>query len=164
MSSKMQEIEQPSKLFGKMIITGIFGGVTWSIFFVFMYLFSFSEVAPYNYILEPWLKVEWADKWQGHLLSIGLAGIISIIPSIIYYFTFKRINSMWAGVFYGALLWVIFFIVINHLIIGNSINDLPIETIITTISVFILYGTFIGYTISYDYYLSKRKLWEARDK
>lgn len=64
---------------------------------------------------------------------------------------------MWVGIIYGFILWVILFILFHPIF-----NDIPavmewsMNTWVTTICLFILYGTFIGYSISYDYMDSKQ--------
>lgn len=130
MTDKSKDKEPKDWLFGKMIITGFIGGIIWTTLFVFLYVFHFSEVAPITYIVEPWLKTEWASKWQGHLLSIGLAGMISLIPSIIYYYLLKRLSSMWIGVLFGMVLWVLFFVGITPVFVSNTVSTFTLETII----------------------------------
>lgn len=158
LSSKTKEQKPSAFLFGKMITTGFIGGIIWSAFAVVIYLFNFSEVAPYTYLLQPWLQASWIDKWQGHGLSIILSGILSLIPSTIYYIIFKRINSMWIGVVYGFFWWIVLFFCIQPLFnVTMSVFELESKTIVATIAVFVLYGTFIGYTISYNDYDLKIK-------
>ena len=66
------------------------------------------------------------------------------------------------GVFYGITLWMIIFFLIQPLFPNTKqILELNVDTIISTICLFILYGTFVGYSISYDYHdtyvLEKKK-------
>lgn len=145
-------------LIARSIIIALVGGTIWSAFFVFLYYFSFTEVAPKTFLLRPWLQTEWTDHWQGHLLSIFLSGMISIIPAMLYYILLKKIHSMWMGAGYGIILWCIVFLLLNPLLTTvKPILNLSIDTIITTLCVFILYGTFIGYSISFDYLEMKIK-------
>ena len=153
-----EELEQnkqkkPIGLFGKMIIIGLAGGIIWSALAVVLHYFNFAEVAPKTFLLRPWLQTEWTDNWEGHLLSIFLSGIISLIPAIIYYSLLKKINSMWVGVGYGIVLWGLLFLLLQPLLpLTVPITELSADTIVTTLCIFILYGTFIGYSISYDYH------------
>lgn len=60
---------------------------------------------------------------------------------------------MWMGIIYGGLLWLVTFFLIQPLFpYTKQIMELSLDTIISTICLFVLYGTFIGYSISYDYY------------
>lgn len=70
----------------------------------------------------------------------------------------EKIHSMWVGAGYGIILWCIVFLLLNPLLTPvKPILNLSIDTIITTLCVFILYGTFIGYSISFDYLEMKIK-------
>lgn len=147
-----KEMHSSGLLIARAIIIALAGGIIWSAFFAFLYYFNFSEVAPKTFLLRPWLQAEWTDRWQGHLLSIFLSGLISILPAMFYYILFKKINSMWVGAWYGVLLWCTVFFLLNPLLaVAKPVTELSMDTIITTLCIFILYGTFIGYSISYDY-------------
>lgn len=54
---------------------------------------------------------------------------------------------------YGIVLWVILFYILQPIFPNiPSLHELDKDTIITTLCLFIVYGTFIGYSISYDYH------------
>ncbi len=150
--SAEKEVHSSGLLIARAIIIAVAGGIIWSAFFAFLYFFKFTEVAPKTFLLRPWLQAAWTDHWQGHLLSICLSGVISILPALLYYILFKKINSMWAGTGYGIFLWCIVFFLVNPLLdAAKPVAELSIDTTVTTLCIFILYGTFIGYSISYDY-------------
>lgn len=135
------------------LMTGFIGGFIWSIFGVIMYYFNFTEVDPKKFILRPWKSVEWTSGWLGDIVTVLILAILSIVVAIVYYILFKKIHSIWMGVIFGAIIWLIIFFLIQPLFPNTKqLLDLSNETIISTICLFILYGTFIGYSISYDYY------------
>lgn len=135
------------------LLTGFISGLLWSTIGVIMYYFNFTEVTPKTFILRPWKSVAWTNGWLGDIVSIVTIAVLSIGIAFIYYGLFKKLPSIWSGVIYGCILWVIFFILIQPLFPHvKQLAELSKETIVTTISLFILYGTFIGYSISYDYY------------
>jgi len=137
---------------GRMLITGLVGGIFWGIIWLLLYYFNLTELAPEHFLLNPFTQAEWVDVWVGDFISIILTALISIGASIVYYILFRRINSMWMGVFYGLGLWVILFFLFQSLYANISpFFELDIRTLVSTIGLFILYGTFIGYTISYDH-------------
>ena len=159
---KNKQLEQRNELSGvftKSLLTGFIGGMLWSVFGVILYFFKFSEVAPKTFLLRSWLTAEWTNSWLGDVISILGVGVISILTAIIYYFVFKKINVMWTGIIYGALLWGIIFYVLQP-VFSNvpRLADLQLKTIVSTICLFILYGGFIGYSISFDYHSMKIKL------
>ncbi|WP_163969975.1 YqhR family membrane protein [Oceanobacillus halotolerans] len=144
--------EQPISLLSRSLITGFVGGVFWGIVGLFAYYFNFSEVAPKTYLLRSWLDAGWTDRWLGDVVSLIALGVISVIVAFIYYIIFKKINSIWMGVAYGALLWGIVFYVLQPIFPNvGPITGMGEYTIVSTICLFILYGTFVGYSISYDY-------------
>ncbi|MEN1970561.1 YqhR family membrane protein [Lentibacillus sp. N15] len=144
---------KPTNILSRSLFTGFIGGLIWSICGVIFYYFNFSEVAPRTFELRSWLRTEWTDSWLGDVISIFGAGVLSVVTAFIYYGVFKKIKSWWFGAIFGVVLWVIIFYVL-HPIFGNvpSLGQMSNHTIVSTICLFVLYGTFIGYSISYDYY------------
>lgn len=144
--------EESISILPRSLLTGFIGGVIWSIVGTLMYYFSFSELAPRFFVLRSWTRAEWADSWLGDVISILLIGAISVLTALIYYGLFKKINNMWVGVAYGVILWVIVFYLLQPIFTNvPAIADLKSNTIISTFSLYVIYGTFIGYSISYDY-------------
>lgn len=142
------------------LFTGFIGGIIGSICGVVLYYFNFSEVAPRTFELRPWIGGEWTGRWIGDIISILIAGVLSMVPAFIYYGLFKKNKTVVFPAIFGAVLWVIIFLLL-HLIFGDipSATEMGMSTIVSTICLFILYGTFIGFSISYDYHDSVRKEW-----
>lgn len=148
--------ESRISILSRSLITGFIGGLIWSLFGVIMYYFNFSEVAPKSFLLRSWLTAEWTSGWLGDLVSIVFAGVLSLIAALIYYGLLKKVNSMWMGLVFGVILWGIIFYLLQP-IFSNipALVELNKNTIVSTICLFILYGTFVGYSISYDYHDAK---------
>ncbi|MFD1850600.1 YqhR family membrane protein [Oceanobacillus bengalensis] len=142
-----------TSLLARSLLTGFIGGLLWSTIAVFMYYFNFTEISPKSFLLRSWLKAEWTSGWLGDVISVILVGLLSVITALIYYGLFKKKDSMWLGVVYGIILWGIVFYLLQPIFTNvPDLLDLRINTIVSTICLFILYGTFIGYSISYDYH------------
>lgn len=140
-------------IFIRALSTGFIGGLMWSIFGVVIYYFNFVEVDPKKFILRPWKNVDWTSGWLGDIVTIILLAILSIGVAVIYYLLFKKVYSIWMGAIYGVFIWLAIFFLIQPLFPNTKqLFELSNETIISTLCLFILYGTFIGYSISYDYY------------
>jgi hypothetical protein len=149
--------EEPMSLIMKVIITGFFGGVFWSFLGYCAYTFNFTEISP-NMILLPWAVGDWKYGRLGNYISIFLIGILSILVALVYYALFKNMKSIWAGVVYGVALWALIFYVLNPLFLNfHSVAELKRDTIITTICLYILYGVFVGYSISFEAAEHKRQ-------
>lgn len=148
--------DSASSLLARSLLTGFIGGIFWSTIAVFLYYFNFMEVSPKSFVLRSWIKMEWTDGWLGDLVSVILIGLLSIITAFIYYVMLKKVQTMWISVLYGIVLWAIVFYILQPMFPNvSSLSNLQSDTIITTLCIYILYGTFIGYSISYDYHDSQ---------
>ncbi|GGP12788.1 YqhR family membrane protein [Oceanobacillus neutriphilus] len=156
--SKKQEIkDNEESVLKKSMYTGFIGGVLFSLLGSAMYYFNFLEVTPKFYLLTSWVSAAWTDTWLGILFTTILAGVVSLLTAYLYYLILKKIKYMWAGMIYGFILWVVLFILFHPIFSGiPAVMEWSMNTWITTICLFILYGTFIGYSISYDYMDSKQ--------
>ncbi|UII54815.1 YqhR family membrane protein [Cytobacillus spongiae] len=151
--------EKPMSMMTMVVWTGLFGGVFWSSLAYVAYVFSFTEISP-RIILEPWAIGDWKDGWLGTVISIILIGVVSIVAALIYYSALKKFEKMWVGILFGAVLFLLVFFVLNPLFPGmKTFTELERNTIITCACFYILYGTFIGYSISYEYneFLQRKK-------
>ena len=141
--------------------TGLFGGIFWSTVGYITYYFNFTEIRP-NVILIPWALGDWKYGWIGTVISIVLLGIISIVVAFIYSAILKRFNGLWFGLGYGVILFFLVFLILNPLFPDiKPLFDLPRNTIITSFCLYIIYGIFIGYSISYEYQNKKVQEKEA---
>ncbi|MFC3882879.1 YqhR family membrane protein [Bacillus songklensis] len=145
-----QEKGQSMSFLTKVVVIGFVGGLFWSFLSHLAYIINLTEISP-NLILKPWALGAWKDKWPGMVISILLIGVISIIAALIYFAALKRFKSMLAGIIYGVALWALVFYVLNPLFPNlKTVRELELNTIITTICFYILYGVFIGYSISFE--------------
>ncbi|WP_164668639.1 YqhR family membrane protein [Virgibacillus doumboii] len=156
--------EQPISVVSRSLITGFIGGIIWGSFGVVLYFFNFSEVAPKSYLLRSWLTADWIDSWLGNIVSILMVGVLSLLTAFIYYMLFKKVNSLWMGTGFGVILWVIIFYILQPIFPNIPyLMELDRYTIVSTLCLYILYGTFIGYSISYDYNDTIRKSEEKKE-
>ncbi|MFC4558787.1 YqhR family membrane protein [Virgibacillus kekensis] len=157
--------EKPRSLVTRSLITGFVGGLFWGAIGVVLYFFNFSEVSPKSYLIRSWVTADWTDNWLGNILSIVMVGVISLLTSFIYFGLFKKINSIWMGVGYGLILWVLVFYILQPIFPNiPDLLELNRYTIVSTLCLFTLYGTFIGYSISYDYHDNMRMTAEKKRK
>ncbi|WP_121662745.1 YqhR family membrane protein [Metabacillus litoralis] len=143
--------EEPMSTVGKTITTGFVGGVFWSLLAYFSYILNFTEISP-NLILQPFALGDWKDRTLGHLISIVILGLVSIGVALAYFAILKRFKSLWIGVAFGGALWALVFFVLNPIFPNlDTVFELPRGTVVTTLCLYILYGAFVGYSISFDY-------------
>ncbi|MDC3415497.1 YqhR family membrane protein [Aquibacillus salsiterrae] len=156
-SLEQNQRAKPTSLIGNTIITGLVGGLLWSFFGFLSSFFNFSKVSPASFILRPWLVTGWSDGFLGQLISIVVIGILSIAIAIIYYLLFKHLKGIWPSAVFGIALWFIVFYLLQPIFPNiPHMTKLDSDTVVTTICLYLLYGTFIGYSISYAYLDKKR--------
>ena len=143
-------IYEPGSFMKIVVITGFFGGLLWSAIGYCTYYFKFIKIEP-NVILEPFTVGTWRESWIGIVISIFTYGIISIGVSFIYYAVLKKLKTIWVGVVYGVALFFIVFLILNPIFPSmKPLFKLDTNTIITCVCLYIMYGVFIGYSISYE--------------
>lgn len=142
--------EKPMSFIMMVIVTGLIGGIFWSGLSYLAYVFNFTEIRP-NVILEPWTIGDWKNQWLGTVISIFLIGILSIGIALVYYAILRKFKSMLVGIGYGIGLFLLVFFVLNPIFPSiRPFGELERNTIITSICFYVLYGVFIGYSISYE--------------
>lgn len=149
---KQKNKRNQSKQIGRALLTGFIGGIFWSALGFTLYYFNFIEIPVNSFLLTFWTKAAWAQGWTGNVVSILLIGFLSIVVAIIYYVLFKKRNTMWMGFWFGVGLWLIVFYFFNSFLDNiPPLADLKNETLVTSLTLYSLYGLFIGYSISFDY-------------
>ncbi|WP_430494164.1 YqhR family membrane protein [Rossellomorea marisflavi] len=147
---EQNQSEKPLSFAALVVITGFMGGIFWSAIAYLCYYFSFTKIEP-TVIFEPWAAGDWVDKWIGMVLAILAYGIISIGVAFVYYAILRRFKSMWVGAAYGVALFLLFFLVLYPLFPSiGSLMKIGVDTFVTSLCLYILYGVFVGYSISYE--------------
>lgn len=154
--------EKPMSFLTMVVLTGLIGGILWSGLGYLAYVFNFTEIRP-NIVLEPWALGDWKKQWLGTVISIVVIGVLSIVAALIYYATLKKIKNILGGVGFGIVLFLLVFLVLNPIFPGmDPIGELKRNTLITSACLYILYGVFVGYSISYEY--QEQEYRERQDK
>ncbi|XXM73775.1 YqhR family membrane protein [Lysinibacillus sphaericus] len=147
---EQNQSEKPMSFLGMVMLTGFIGGLLWSSMAYLCYYFSFTKLEP-NIIFEPWAAGDWRERWIGIILSIVAYGIISIGIALVYYGVLRKFKSMWVGACYGIVLFLTVFLLLKPLFPSiKSFTAMDYHTLITSLCIYILYGVFIGYSISYE--------------
>lgn len=137
--------------FNKITGIGFFGGIFWSFIALVLSFFDFTQLGP-TVLIERIPLGKWADGYLGVLFSIFIFGIISIIIAFIYFFIGRKFTGVLPGVFYGLLVWAVMFFVLGKIAFDlRPLKEYSSDTIVTSICLFILYGTFIAYSISFAF-------------
>ncbi|WP_186575816.1 YqhR family membrane protein [Aquibacillus kalidii] len=144
--------QKPVSLLSKALITGFIGGVFWSFIGAIASYFNFTSVSPASFILRFWLHTGWSDGWLGQLVSIVIIGVLSTILALVYYVLLKNTQGIWPSALFGVALWFVVFYLLQPIFPNvEHMTKLTSDTIVTTFCLYLLYGIFIGYSISYEY-------------
>lgn len=166
MSNKKNENRYYSNnllLITNMLIIGFFGGAITSFLGLVAHYFHFIDFSP-KFILTSWSNQSWIKAWQGSLMTIILFGILSIVVAFLYYLFLKKMKSMVVYMLFGVVCWLVILVAFKPMFKDlPSLAKMSSDSIITSICLSILYGVFIGYSISYDYheYVREEELVES---
>ncbi|CAM3955989.1 YqhR family membrane protein [Lederbergia lenta] len=132
------------------VITGFIAGILGSAFCYLAHYFHFTSISP-AIILAP-INGVWKQEWLGVTITIILYGLISIAVALFYYLLLRKKTSLYWGLAYGIAIYLVLFIGLPALIAGmKPIYKYDFITMLTELCFFIIYGTFIGFSISYEY-------------
>ncbi|RBW70597.1 YqhR family membrane protein [Bacillus taeanensis] len=144
--------EQPMSFWAKAAVIGFFGGLLWSLIGYIAYILNFSKVGP-ALVLSPWALGEWKTKTLGQLIGIVVIAFLSVIAALLYKAVLAKLKGIWAPIIFGVLLWFLVFYVLRPIFPNlEPIKEMGWNTITTTLCIYILYGLFVGYSISFDYH------------
>lgn len=144
--------EKPASMLSRSLSTGFFGGIFWSFIAWVASYFHFTSVSPTTFIIRSWLKADWTNSWLADVLSILAVSVISLLVAMVYYVLLRKTRGLLPSILFGLALWGgLFYLLLPIFPNVKPLTQLDSDTIVTTICIFILYGIFIGYSISYEY-------------
>ncbi|MCP3025713.1 YqhR family membrane protein [Halobacillus sp. A5] len=145
--------EPPQSVLAKALTVGFVSGILWSALGALSYYFHFSEVSAASFIFRSFWQTSWTSSFLAEVLAVIIVGLLSVLVSFIYYISFKRINGIWPGMIFGTVLFAAVFLGLNPIFSAvPSWNELSGDSYVTNICLYILYGVFIGYSISYEFH------------
>ncbi|OCA86351.1 hypothetical protein F7984_13335 [Pradoshia sp. D12] len=162
METAKEKLKKPMGYYGVINSVGFYGGLLWGAIFQICHYFHFTEIGP-TFLLRTWVKADFVKGWMGVVLSILCLCLISMLFAYVYSFIFRKMQSYWIGIVYGIALWGLSFLVLRPLFPGmKTVGELSADTIVTTLCIFVLYGLFVGYSISFEYHERKLEAEEGK--
>lgn len=133
------------------LYVGFYAGLIWGLAKIFAYYLGFTKVIP-AFIADAFFKHDVLESWSGHFYGLIFFILFSMIASLIYAALFHKIKGSWFGLLYGTIWWLLIYIAVGPFIgMVPLITDLDWNSRITDFCIFLLWGVFIGYTISFEY-------------
>lgn len=144
------EKSKPGKTIRRAAVIGFFGGIIWGSVGWICQLLNFSSLPP-SLLLSPLPPGPWKHPIGGNVLSIVGFGLISVLIAWLYQLILSRLKSMWSGVLFGFFLWLALFYLLAPFAPGlKTPEQMGLDSTVTTLCLFILYGLFIGYSIAFE--------------
>ncbi|RYL92339.1 hypothetical protein EWI07_09900 [Sporolactobacillus sp. THM7-4] len=139
----------PGKTIGRAALIGFFGGLIWSLTGLVCNLLNFTSIGP-SLVFSPFTQASWKNHPGGQLLAIFVISVLSVPIALVYQLILGRIKFIWTGIVYGIVMWLIVFFVFQPWIPGLPyLTRLGLNNLITTLCLYVLYGLFIGYSITF---------------
>ena len=153
MSSDLNENQRENKspLIANVLAIGFTGGVLGSFAGIAAHFFKFMSFSP-KFILTSWSDMAWVDRWLGTLMTMIIFGLLSIVWAFIYYSILKKLKGIFPGILFGIAIWLLLVFVFKPMFSDfPTLAKMSSDTIVTSICILVLYGLFVGYSISYDH-------------
>lgn len=129
---------------------GFYAGLLWGGMKLAQYYLKFTTIIP-GFLIEPFYKHQFLLTWQGQLLGWGSFIVFSIAASLMY-LLFAGIPGPWPGMVYGLAWWCILYLLVGpYSGMMKWITQLGWNTIIVDLCLFLVWGLFIGYSLSFEF-------------
>lgn len=130
---------------------GFFAGLIWGIVRWMFYEMKFTKVLP-GFAADPFFQSSFLKTGWGEVVGIGFFVLFSMGAALLYTLALGRLHGPWPGVLYGAAWWVVLFVAVGPMLgIMESVRAAGWNTLYTEICVFLLWGVFIGYSITFEF-------------
>lgn len=142
--------EKPVSQLGNVVLIGFIGGLFWSALGQLSHYFNFTEIAP-MIVLSSWKANSWTDGYLGIIISILICGLAGIAAAFLYYWILRKQDKLFVCIIFGALLWLLVHLVLVPVFpTMPTIREMDFNTIVTTLCLYILFGVFVGVSVSFD--------------
>lgn len=130
---------------------GFYAGLLWGGVKLLEFAMRFTEVVP-GFMLEPFFRHSFLVTWQG--LALGYASFIgfSIVAAVVYGLLFRKLKGPWPGILYGVAWWGALYLLVGPVTqMVPGITQLDINSFVTDLCLFTVWGLFIGFTIALEF-------------
>lgn len=132
-------------------MVGFFAGLFWGLVKLVFYWFEFTKIRPSQFV-TPWYKAGYLNSWQGHFIGYFWIVVASIAAALLYALVLRKVKGPWPGMAYGLLWWAVMYIWIGPWTgLTEPVLKLDPATFWSEICLYLLWGTFIGYSISFEF-------------
>lgn len=149
-NSREVKQEKPISQIGNVFLIGFIGGLFWSAIGQLSHYFNFTEIGP-AVVLGAWNRFSWTDGFIGIIIGILVCGLAGIVAAFLYYWLLRKQDQLLVSIIYGVVLWVLVHLVlVRFLPTMPVVQEMDFNTVVTTVCLYILFGVFVGVSISFD--------------
>jgi hypothetical protein len=131
--------------------TGFFAGLIWIAVKALESYLRLTKV-PSGFMAKPFFREEYLDTAAGYWMGWGVFIIFSILAALVYAAVLRKIRGPWAGLAYGAVWWIVLYGMVGPVTgMMKPAGQLDLTSAITDFCLFLLWGLFIGYSISFEF-------------
>lgn len=150
LNQKKEEKPRTNK-WGFAVYIGFFAGLIWGGIKIIENYFHLTSLSP-GFLIEPFFLHNYLMTVQGYFIGWFAFIVMSIVASLLYAVFLAKAKGPWVGIIYGLVWWGVIFLLIGPVSgMTNWISFMEFNTIITDLCLFIVWGLFIGYSISFEF-------------
>jgi hypothetical protein len=130
---------------------GLFAGLIWGGLKIVEYYLGFTNV-PIGFLAKPFFLRSYYNSAAGFWTGWAYFILFSVAAALLYAALFRKVKGHWAGLGYGAGWWaVLYFLIGPSFGMTNRVEQLGWNTVVTDFCLFLLWGLFIGFSISFEF-------------
>jgi uncharacterized membrane protein YagU involved in acid resistance len=145
------EERQSTSVWAFSLQIGLFAGLIWGGLKIVEYYLGFTKV-PIGFLAKPFFLRSYYHSAAGFWTGWAYFILFSIAAALLYAALFRKVKGYWAGLGYGAAWWaVLYFWIGPSFGMTNRVEQLGWNTVVTDFCLFLLWGLFIGFSISFEF-------------
>lgn len=130
---------------------GLFAGLIWGAVKMLEFALRFTAIVP-GFLLEPFYRHAFLVTRQGIALGYISFIVFSIAAALLYGLLLRKLKGPWPGLAYGAAWWALIYLLVGPLTeMVPAVTQLDLNSFVTDLSLFLLWGLFIGYSIAMEF-------------
>lgn len=130
---------------------GFYAGLFFGVLRWICYEMNFTKIIS-GFLLDSFFSQDYLQSGWGIVAGIACFIAFSIVAALVYMAALGRRRGPWPGIFYGIGWWAALFGLIGPLLgISRWLYEIGWNTIFTELSIFTVWGLFIGFSIAFEF-------------
>ncbi|WP_256757151.1 YqhR family membrane protein [Cohnella sp. WQ 127256] len=131
---------------------GFFAGLIWGLIRWLATGLNFTSVTQ-AFLLDPFVPRKHLGGFYWQAAGLGMFIMMSMIAALLYIVLLKSLRGPWPGLWFGALWWAIIYAWVGPMIGAvPPLNQIGWSSIVTDFCLFLMWGLFIGFSISFEFH------------